>query len=225
VTHAPAATAGADVPQRHLELIDMAGMGPAPKPNARRRNATVAMTKLPAGGRVGDPPRWPLMDDVVAAAKRDMAQRQADELELALLEPDLTGRLRAAAQRKLDAAQTAATILDRQMQAQADLEAELWTDLWATPQAAAWEQLGWTREVAQYVRWKVKAELGDLDASKESRLLGDRLGLTPLAMLRLRWEVSADELGEQRQERSARSAPKSARQRLKVVDPGASASG
>lgn len=202
----------------------MAGMGPPPKPagDRRRRNATVAMTRLPAGGRTGDPPRWPLMDDVVTAAKRDMARRQADELELALLEPDLSGRQRVAAQRKLDGARGAATILDAQLRAQAALEAELWTDLWATPQAAAWDRLGWTREVAQYVRWKAQAELGDLDASKEARQLGDRLGLTPLAMLRLRWEVAEDEVAEQRQERSA---PKSARRRLKVVDPGASASG
>jgi hypothetical protein len=192
-------------------------MGPPPKPNARRRNAQVAMTRLPAGGRQGEPPRWPLIDDVVATAKRDMARRLADELELALLEPDLTGRQRAAAQRKLDGAQATATVLDKQIEAQTALESELWGELWATPQAVAWERLGWTREVAQYVRWKVKAELGDLDASKEARQLADRLGLTPLAMLRLRWEVAADEVAEQRQERTTR-AKKSARQRLKVVD-------
>ncbi|MEU9415168.1 hypothetical protein [Streptomyces sp. NPDC048272] len=198
-------------------------MGPPPKPagERRRRNATVSMTRLPAGGRTGEPPRWPLREDIVTAAKRDMARRQADELELQLLEPDLTGRQRSAAQRKLDAAESTATILDKQLEAQADLEAELWTDLWATPQAVAWERLGWTREVAQYVRWKVQAELGDLDASKEARQLADRLGLSPLAMLRLRWEVASDEVAEQRQERSGRSAPKTARQRLKVVDPGA----
>lgn len=195
----------------------MAGMGPPPKSNARRRNAQVAMTRLPAGGREGEPPKWPLIDDVVTVAKRDMARRQADELELALMEPDLSGRERAAKQRKLDGAQAAATVLDKQIEAQAALENELWRDLWATPQAVAWERMGWTREVAQYVRWKVKAELGDLDASKEARQLGDRLGLTPLAMLRLRWEVAADEVAEQRQERTTR-ARKSARQRLKVVD-------
>ncbi|MEW5658342.1 hypothetical protein ABGT92_23850 [Streptomyces cinereoruber] len=177
------------------------------------------MTRLPAGGRQGEPPRWPLREDVVTAAKRDMARRQADELELRLHEPDLTGRERSAVQRKLDAAQSAALILDKQLEAQAALEAELWTDLWATPQAVAWERLGWTREVAQYVRWKVQAELGDLDASKEARQLSDRLGLSPLAMLRLRWEVAADEVADQRQERAERTArARTPRQRLKVVD-------
>lgn len=40
----------------------MAGMGPAPKPagERRRRNATVATTRLPAEGRQGDAPRFPL---------------------------------------------------------------------------------------------------------------------------------------------------------------------
>ena len=198
----------------------MAGMGPPPKPagERRRRNATVAMTRLPAGGRTGDPPPWPLMDDVVATTQRDMARRQADEYELQLLEPDLQGRQRAAVQRKLDAAQSSATVLDKQIEATTDLEAELWRDLWATPQAVAWDRLGWTREVAQYVRWKVRAELGDLDASKEARQLSDRLGLSPLAMLRLRWEVDADEVAEQRQERSAQAVKRTARQRLRVVD-------
>lgn len=199
----------------------MAGMGPAPKPagERRRRNATIAMTRLPAGGRKGDAPRWPLLADVATVARRDMARRQADELELALLEPDLQGRSRAAAQRKLEAAQTSANILDKELEAQQQAEGEVWAELWATPQAVAWERLGWTREVAQYVRWKVRAELGDLDASKEARQLGDRLGLTPLAMLRLRWEVAPDEVAEQRQERTSRTKARTPRQRLRVVDP------
>jgi CRISPR/Cas system CSM-associated protein Csm3 (group 7 of RAMP superfamily) len=148
-----------------------------------------------------------------------MARRQADELELALLEPDLKGRARAAAQRKLEAAQTSANILDKELEAQQQAEGEVWCELWATPQAVAWERLGWTREVAQYVRWKVRAEFGDLDASKEARQLGDRLGLTPLAMLRLRWEVAPDEVAEQRQERTSRAKARTPRQRLRVVDP------
>jgi hypothetical protein len=198
----------------------MGGMGPAPKPAAerRRRNATTPTTKLPAGGRLGDPPRWPLLADIVTTERRDSARRLADELELQLLEPELTGRARTAAQRKHDAANTAANIADRLLEAQEQVEAELWSELWATPQAAAWERLGWTREVAQYVRWKVKAESGDLDASKEARQLSDRLGLNPMAMLRLRWEVAEDEMAEQRKDRTAARTPVSARRRLKVVD-------
>lgn len=201
----------------------MAGMGPAPKPagERRRRNATAATTRLPADGRQGDPPRWPLLDDVALTTRRDMAQREVDDLELQLMEPELTSRQRAAAKRKLSAAQTTANVLTVQLDAQRRVEAELWAELWGTPQAAAWENLGWTREVAQYTRWKARAEQGDLDASKEARQLADRLGLSPLAMLRLRWEVAADEVAEQR----TRKAPAAARRRLKVVDPDAVAGG
>lgn len=38
----------------------MAGNGPPPNPNARRRNARPAFRRLPAMGRVGEPPAWPL---------------------------------------------------------------------------------------------------------------------------------------------------------------------
>ncbi|MFJ8603401.1 hypothetical protein ACIREM_32785 [Streptomyces shenzhenensis] len=194
----------------------MAGTGPAPNPNSRRRNATLPMTLLPAGGRVGDPPRWPLLDDVSLTARCDAARRVRDELELALLEPELTGRRRTAAQKKYDAALTEANILEKKLEAQQAVEAELWADLWRLPQAVAWERLGWVREVAQYVRWKVQAEMGDLDASKESRMLADRLGLNPLAMLRLRWEVSGDEVAAQRSARPARKGS-DVRSRLRAV--------
>ncbi|MBK3572598.1 hypothetical protein JHN63_01915 [Streptomyces sp. MBT65] len=184
----------------------MGGMGPAPKPEGarRRRNATVAMTSLPPEGRKGRAPRWPLSDDVVLIARRDLAQRKADELELALLEPDLKGRAKVAAEKKADAAREAALILTKQVEAQQEIEGELWRDLWKTPQAVMWQQLSWTREVAQYVRWKSRAETGDLDAAKEARQLGDRLGLTPLAMLRLRWTIAdADEGKAASRKRSA----------------------
>lgn len=150
--------------------------GPPPKPagERRRRNATVAMTQLPAEGRKGSAPSWPL-----PGLPAD------DEGLFAILE---------------------------------SREAELWDELWATPQAVAWERLRWLRTVARYVRFEVRAETGDLKAGAEARLLEDRLGLTPQAMLRLRWEVSADEVAEQRDERSSQAAKKTARQRLRVVD-------
>ena len=80
----------------------------------------------------------------------------------------------------------------------AEQEALLWAELWATPQASMWEKLGWAREVAQYVRWKVRGEMGNLDAAKEARQWSDRLGLNPLAMLRLRWEIERAEDAEDR---------------------------
>ncbi|MEV6696237.1 hypothetical protein AB0M68_03615 [Streptomyces sp. NPDC051453] len=139
------------------------------------------MTQLPAEGRKGAAPSWPLPG----------------------LPPDDEGLF---------------AILEAR-------EADLWDELWATPQAVAWERLRWLRTVARYVRFEVRAETGDLKAGAEARLLEDRLGLSPQAMLRLRWEVSADEVAEQREERTTRTAKKTARQRLRVVDPGSSASG
>lgn len=191
----------------------MAGMGPPPKPDdqRRRRNATVAMTKLPAEGRKGPAPKWPLIPDVVMSARRDLAAAKVEELEYELGEGKPV-------ERKLEGAKERLAILERQLAAQKGLEASLWRDLWKLPQAVQWQRLGWTRDVAQYVRHKVLAELGELDAAKEARQWSDRLGLSPMAMLRLRWEVVADEVGQKRQEKQAPPAP---RRRLKVVDPGA----
>jgi hypothetical protein len=190
----------------------MAGMGPPPKPDdqRRRRNATVALTRLPAEGRKGPAPKWPLIPDVVMSAKRDLAAAKVEALECDRADGKNV-------ERQLDQARERLAILDRQLAEQKALEASLWRDLWKLPQAMQWQRLGWTRDVAQYVRHKVLAELGDLDSAKEARQWSDRLGLTPLAMLRLRWEVVADEVGERRE---ARAAPQAARRRLKVVDPG-----
>src|SRR5688572_13707632 len=58
----------------------------------------------------------------------------------------------------------------------------MWADLWQTPQAVAWEGLGWTRVVARYVLVAEKAETLNKDAMAEARQLEDRLGLTPRAL-------------------------------------------
>jgi hypothetical protein len=72
--------------------------------------------------------------------------------------------------------------------------------LWHTPQAVAWERLGWTRVVARYVLVVLAAE-ADLDAKvlAQAVVLEDRLGLTPKAMRLLLWEVASDEVTSQRQ--------------------------
>ncbi len=70
-------------------------------------------------------------------------------------------------------------------------EQKVWAEAWSTPQAVAWEELGWHRAVARYVRLAVQAEKpkASVSIAGEVRQLEDRLGLTPMAMLRLRWEV------------------------------------
>lgn len=144
----------------------MPGMGPPPKPAEQRarRNATIAMTRLPAGGREGDTPEWPFGD-----VRRD--------------------------------------------------ELELWEDLWRTPQSVQWEQLRWHREVAMYARMMSMAQTGDINAAKEARQLSDRLGLSPLALLRLRWEIApADEVAAKTSTRKPATARYS---KLRVVQSGA----
>jgi len=200
----------------------MAGMGPPPKDASyrRRQNPTVAMTRLPAEGRKGKAPSWPLIPDVVMSVRRDLAEARVEHLQnerrSLIDEGESTGMV----DRKIDAALEKMTILERQLGAQAGLEAELWRDLWKLPQAVEWERQGWLRDVAQYVRFKVLAELGEIDAAKEARMWSDRLGLNPMAMLRLRWEVARDEVAAKRAERDSAPAGEAAspQRRLKIAD-------
>ncbi|MGW5520427.1 phage terminase small subunit [Nocardia africana] len=111
--------------------------GPAPKPNARRRNARPDWKVLPAEGRSGPAPEWPLSS--------------ADDRYQAV-----------------------------------------WEDLWASPQAVAWEALGHNRVVARYVQVLIRCEDPETATAGllgEVRQLEDRLGLSPMAMRRLQWEV------------------------------------
>ncbi|HCT78576.1 MAG TPA: hypothetical protein DGT23_18745 [Micromonosporaceae bacterium] len=195
----------------------MAGMGPPPKlpENRARRNATVAMTALPSEGRKGAAPKWPLIPDVVMSAKRDLAEDKVEKLREDMQEALVEGKPVGPVERRLDVALERLAILERQLAEQKGLEAVLWRDLWKLPQAVEWERLSWMRDVAQYVRHKVMAELGDLDSAREARQWSDRLGLTPLAMLRLRWRVVVDEVAAKREQREQDAA--GARGRIKAV--------
>lgn len=165
--------------------------GPAPKPadQRARRNATYAMTRLPADGRKGRAPKWPLGGDIgletaIHVVKREIAGHQ-DELEWAT-----TGRDRAAQRRKIQRANKKLAELEAMLKFAAKVEREIWAELWKTPQAVQWEKRGWFREVALYARHQAKAEGGSLEDSKEARQREDRLGLNDMAMLRLRWEIA-----------------------------------
>lgn len=182
--------------------------GPAPNPNARRRNARPARLQLPAEGWSGPIPEWPLAKNLNLEVALELAQGTVDDLK----DKD---ELTAAERRRLNKALEQTVFLDKKVQRAELVERELWRELWRSPQAAAWHRLRYHREVAQYVRWKVLAEWGDLDASKEARQLADRLGLTPMSMLRLQWEIVTDETAAKREEPQGRVS--SARTRLKVV--------
>lgn len=114
--------------------------GPAPKKDSerRRRNAPMANTvKLPAAGRKGTTPRWPL-----------------------------SGRT-----------------------------PKGWVGLWKKPQAVMWERNGDELLVARYLKLRNMVQdpvdISDVKPTVlgELRQMEDRLGLSPMALLRLRWEI------------------------------------
>ena len=188
----------------------MAGRGPSPKTEPARRNARSSGTVLPAEGRQGDIPPWPLPDDVVVSARLEVLRAEQAQLERILDEgpdPKEANRVRHRLGQNVEKIAVASAMVEGSRRAELDL----WEELWRLPQAVAWERMRWTREVAQYARWKAKAELGDMDASKEARMLADRLGLTPKAMQDLRWQIVSDEVG------AARQATSGARGRIKAV--------
>lgn len=200
----------------------MAGMGPAPKPEDQRarRNATVGMTKLPAAGRTGRTPKWPLIPDIVTKARRDVAAGKVEALEYDLEEKVALGNPIGSLEDRLDRAREQLAIYEARLKEQRKIETAAWRELWKTPQAVAWQDLGWYREVAQYVRFRVLGELGDLDAAKEARQWSDRLGLNPLAMLRLRWQISDAPGISQQTAGTTRAGSRSRYGDLRVISPG-----
>lgn len=158
--------------------------GPPPKDASqrRRRNATIAMTPLPAAGRQGRPPKFPLGADITTRAKLQVATERAGEIEE-------KRELGMASEQQLLGARERVAVLTAIVEIQHSAELALWRELWRTPQAVEWDHGNYHREVAQYVRWKVLGESGDMDAAKEARQFADRLGLTPMALLRLRWSI------------------------------------
>ena len=196
--------------------------GPPPKApgTARRRNST-NFTVLPHDGRKGAAPPWPLIDDIELRVKLTAAERVVDDLRMEL-EVEDNGRAIRALERKLEVAQEKVAVLELTIAESRRLEVELWDELWTTPQAQMWEELAWNRDVAQYVRWKVRAEMGYLPAAQEARQWSDRLGLNPLALLRLRWEIEkvaeASAAGDRRRDAAAKK-DEAAKKKPAAVDP------
>ncbi|MER7799012.1 hypothetical protein ABTX71_01640 [Streptomyces parvulus] len=105
-----------------------------------------------------------------------------------------------------------------------DRELDLWGDLWAKPQAVAWEDMGQELEVALACRTLAEAERADgrVDVKKMVRSYLDSLGLSVAGMNRNRWKVApAVEEADAAPAAVAESVRRpSARDRLKVVPSG-----
>lgn len=162
--------------------------GPQAKdPSQRiRRNKTPGAIQLPAGGRSGATPEFPLGPDFNTKAALQVAESKLDDLEWKRAEGKKISN------ETITRAEERVARLRLVIENQRESELELWEKLWRTPQAVEWEALGWLDEAALYTRWMVLAASGDLSAGKEARQYADRLGLTPLAMARLRWEIAFD---------------------------------
>lgn len=194
--------------------------GPPPKhpsTRARRNDPKKDFRVLSAEGRTGDVPAWPLLPDVMTTATLEHARDRVAATQLELDEAE--GARRGVLRRTLDKLEMQVAHLELVIEQAVDMERDLWTELWSSPQAILWEEAHAQREVAQYVRWKVRAEQGDIKAGSEARQLSDRLGLNPLALLRLRAEVErVDEAENQGRERRSRK-PAPERKKSPPADP------
>ncbi|WP_241193093.1 hypothetical protein [Streptomyces sp. ADI98-10] len=145
--------------------------GPPPDPRSLKSAASMdkgGWRTLPAEGRGGEPPEWPLTEA-------------------------------------------------------ADRELDLWDDMWAKPQAVAWEDMGQELEVALFVRTLAEAERADarVDVKKMVRGYLDSLGLSVAGMNRNRWKIAP--AVDEPMAAPVAGAPvrrPSARDRLKVVPSG-----
>lgn len=194
--------------------------GPPPlHPSVRSRRNRSAAFRIVAG-ITGDPPEWPLAADLALAAQVDvLTKRIAGLQEESAAATD--GRTRARINREINRLEPQLGQLCRMVELQQSAEKELWSELWSMPQAVLWQEARAFREVAGYTRWKIRAEHGDLKASVEARMLSDRLGLNPLALLRLRAEIERVDEAERQgtQRRAAKKAPAKKPAAKKPADP------
>ena len=175
--------------------------GPAPKHpsvRSRRNDPSKGFTLLPVEGRGSAVvPEWPLQPDPALLAQVGTLATTIDEVEVELGECD-DRRSRGRLQRKLDIARERHAVATIKLELTEKGERDLWDSLWCLPQAVMWETSHAHREVAQYVRWKIRAEQGEIEAAREARMWSDRLGLNPLALLRLRVEIENAEAAAER---------------------------
>lgn len=73
-----------------------------------------------------------------------------------------------------------------------DRTLDWWAEMWSTPQAAAWDQTGRSMHTLALLHHELMTDAGNAaKISAEMRQHEDRHGLTPKAMLQLRWRIGA----------------------------------
>lgn len=142
--------------------------GPQPDPTSGRSDRRgISLQALPASGRKGAAPKWPLpirlvYEDLFEDGKK--AGRIVNETE--------TSRV-------------------------ADREVELWRWAWRQPQAVAWSQQSesWRIPiVAMWVRTFVICESGEATAADKGSIhrFADQIGMTPAGLAESGWKIVAD---------------------------------
>lgn len=185
-------------------------VGKHPSARARRNRQNSGYRSLSPVPAV-EAPAWPLAPDATMDATREQLRDSIASTQQALTDEE-DRRKRYRLNKKLEQAQIALAILEVQIAQAADNEAAMWAELWRSAQAAIWaENTATVRELGLYVRWMIRAEQGDTKAASEARLLSDRLGINPAALLRLRAEIeNVDAIEDRGRRRRERAVPKPA---------------
>ena len=174
--------------------------GPPKDPDALRRDrkSDAKWKTLPAAGREGPPPEWPLSGKAahIPALTPSWIQQVEDEDEK---------------QRLLDQVESEASALFSR-------ELEIWAGEWRRPQAVEWERNGQALEVALYVRALVGAEAPNAKVTLRTLVKQhqEALGLSLPGLARNLWKIEEVD-GDAEAERTEPKA-KAARSRFKVID-------
>lgn len=175
--------------------------GPPPDPTALRRDRKSDSAKwviLPAEGRQGPTPEWPL---------------SGKSAHLLALTPSWIGQVEDEdeKQRVLDQIESEASALFAR-------EVEIWAGEWRRPQAIEWERNGQELEVALYVRALVAAEAPGAKVTLRTlvKQQQEALGLSLPGLARNHWKIGDAE--QEPANRPAEPKAKAARSRFKVID-------
>lgn len=175
--------------------------GPAKDPDALRRDRKddARWKLLPAEGRKGPTPDWPLSG--VAAHILDLTPPWISEVE------------------DEDKKQQLLDQIESEASARFAREVEIWKREWRRPQAVEWERNGQELEVALYVRSLVAAEAPNSKVTLRTlvKQQQEALGLSLPGLARNHWRIGKADDAEGVESRTAPKAKK-ARSRFTVID-------